>query len=523
MGQSEKTEEEKEQEQFDEKDAQENVSVQDGTDETQEQSKIEDDRSDMQEQETQDKENQDLFAGFVDVIKSKFEDHNINIIMGDYVRQNNGVVAGEKARFRNTDFTGRGRKEKSDLKKSGKKRREFLFDDENKICKWMKENFGNHNFLWMITLAVFHDMPYSWIKANARLLKRREVFETQSENNSDEIIPKDELLKNIGAFTYMDSIILNGGEVEAEFVGFVDENAAETILKIVWMQFTDYRDGLLDWVKLFAYQGEWIQSSAAIQAISFTAKLDYFYFETHMLQRLVSDDNIVALSKIMYLIAQNEKYTDYINKIAKHWGTLGKCSYLLTALSVAQKNHWSVQEIEPIMSKYIDGTINAVRKSWLEDYLQNFPIMFVLGENRSSYYKAMISAVYKQLHMETKGRGNIQRQNAEQIFLMMVETDYEYTRVVRDNEREMLLINMLFIKNQYAQMLADLWIQLWKRHSIHAQVKNMIITYWKQKCDRDFGYERQMGQFLRKIAVSEREIQVIYKKVLGGKIYGYSS
>ena len=173
-------------------------------------------------------------------------------------------------------------------------------------------------------------------------------------------------------------------------------------------------------MKLFAYQGEWIQSSAAIQAISFTAKLDYYYFETHMLQRLVSDDNIVALSKIMYLIAQNEKYTDYINKIAKHWGTLGKCSYLLTALSVAQKNHWSVQEIEPIMSKYIDGTINAVRKSWLEDYLQNFPIMFVLGENRSSYYKAMISAVYKQLHMETKGRGNIQRQNAEQIFLMIM-------------------------------------------------------------------------------------------------------
>lgn len=455
----------------------------------------------------------DVFNEVADVVKNTLNDRSVYIIMGNYVGQNEGVIAGENARFRNTDFAGQNRR-KSDIKKGKSCKTDILFDDENKICRWMKKNFGNENFLWLITLSVFHDMPYSWVKRNAEVLKNRKSFEIESESGVGGIITKDELLKSIGAFTYMDVITLNSGAVESEFLDFVDENAAERILKCLWMQFGDYREGVLDWLKLFAYQAEWTQSYAAVRAISFVAQLDYYYFETHMLQKLVSDEHTDVLAEIMYLISQNEKYTDKINKIAKHWGTLSKCSYLLVALSIAQKNRWSESEIKPIMSKYISGTINAVQKTWLEDYLQNFPLMFIIGQRRSGYYKAMIAAVYEQRYAENKKHRKLQRENVDQIFLMMVETDYEYKRATKG---EMVLVNMVFTPNQYAPMVTDLWRQLWKKHAIHTQVKEMMITYWKQKCDRTLEYERQMKDFFEKIEASEREQQAIYRRVRGGK------
>lgn len=470
---------------------------------------------DLMEQESvteQSRKEENIFNQVADVVKNTLNDGSVYIIMGDYVGQNEGIIAGENARFRNIDFAGQSRRKNNNIKNEKSGETVALFDDENEICKWMKKNFGNKNFLWIISLSVFYDMPYSWVKRNAEVLKSKQNFGVENEGGVDEIITKDELLKSIGAFTYMDVIISNSGDTECEFVGFVDENAAERILKCLWMQFGDYREGVLEWLKLFAYQAERAQAYHAVRAISFVAQLDYYYFETHMLQKFVSDEHTDRLAEIMYLISQNESYTEKINKIAKHWGTLSKCSYLLVALSIAQKNRWSESEIKPIMSKYISGTINAVQKTWLEDYSQKFPHMFIIGNRASDYYKAMVAAVYKQRYMEKNEK--INREGAEQIFLMMVETDFEYTRVTKE---DMVLVNMLFIRNDYEKMLKDLWKQLWRKHTIHRQVKDMITTYWKQRCSWNLNYEKQMVQFFNKINVSEREQQTMYRKVLGGE------
>lgn len=460
----------------------------------------------------QDQKEQDLFNEVADVVKNKLNDHGVYIIMGNYVGQNEGIIAGENARFKNTDFTRSRRRNISDIKNGKSHKTDTLFDDESKICKWMKNNFGNENFLWLISLSVFHDMPYSWIKRNAEVLENKRCFEVEDKIAAGKIITKDELLKSIGAFIYMDVVNSNSGKVECEFVGFVSENAAERILKCLWMQLCDYREGILEWLQLFAYQAQWPQSYAAVVAISFVAQLDYYYFETHMLQKLVSDEYTDVLAEIMHLISRNEKYRDGINKIAKHWGTLSKCSYLLTALSIAQKNRWNELEIEPIMSKYISRTIIAVQKTWLEDYSQNFPVMFIIGQRRADYYKAMIEAVYAQSYLGASKYRKVQTEDVDQIFLMMVETDYEYTKTTRE---DMLLVNMLFVPNKYAPKVTDLWRRLWKKHAIHTQVKDMMISYWKQKCNWKPEYEKLMEQFFEKIGTSEREQRMIYRRVRG--------
>lgn len=459
---------------------------------------------------------QDFFEEFSDIIQTNFGESNINIILGNYVKQNKGIIAGNDAEFQDTNLFGKENREK--IKKEIVKKTECSFSDEDSICTWIKENFAKESFFLLISLSVFHDMPYSWVKKNAELLKNRKIFEIDSESRTREILTKDELLKSIGAFVYQDYIKINSSVIEVEFIGFTDENLPKKILRVIWLQFYDYRGKLLAWMKSFAYKSEMTQSYAAIQTISFLAQLDYYYFETAMLKKLLVNCNIAGLTEILYLISQNKKYIDSINQIANQIGQKSECCYVLTALRIAQKNKWNLSKIKFLMSKYIVGTIEAIRKSESEDYMQKFPFMFVSGQNQSNYYKAMIEVVYEHGDAKKKRIAAEQRNESVQIFWMMVETDYEYVKL-KKNKREMLLINMVFIENEYAQMLEELWKKLWGKNKIHIQVRELIVTYWKVKCNKNSAYERQMRAFFNKINVSKSEQQMIYKSILGGKIW----
>lgn len=464
-------------------------------------------------------DNDSVSEDFLDVIKDRFNDYNINIIMGDYVRQNRGVIAGEKATFRNTGFYEREIQSKNNKQNNLQEETSNYFKDESSICRWMKKNFGKEIFVWLISLAVFHDMPYHWVKTNAGLLEERKVFDTGNEEGEKEILTQSDLLQGLEAVTYKGTLKVNDGEVE--FVRFVNEDIAKKVLKIIWEQFQDYRDGFFDWLKLFAYQTEIEQAYAAIESISYIAQLDFYYFKTHMMHGMLFDNNIFVLTEILALISKNEKYIDYINDEVKHWGTLKNCKYILAALSVAQKNGWSVSEIKPVMSRYFAGTVSAMKKTWLEDFLQNFPMMFVIGQRDANYYYAMVEVVFYLLNDGTKKYSPPQSKSVEQIFLMMIETDFEYTRAIRNN-REMILVNIVFVKNKYAVMLTELWSKMWGKYGMHIQMRNIMVKYWKEKYNRDIRYEIQMRQFFYKICVSEREQQIIYREVLEKKNNEYN-
>lgn len=454
---------------------------------------------------------------FMEAVRKVIEGREINIILGNYVNQNHGVVTGDNAQFEDIDFSEKGKNSVDKEKNAIHKKQDRMFRTQMDVCNWMKENFGKEKFLWLISLAVFHDMPYIWVNTNAQLLKSRKVFSDENECDSNEIYTKDELLDEIGAFTYTGYIITSGGKTEAEFVSSLDEDIVQNVLECVWNQFVDYRSGLMEWLKLFAYQANLSQSYAAIRAISTVAQLDYYYFETHMMNGLLTDDNIAVLAQVMHLIAENEKFRENINNVVRHWGTLTKCSYLLVALLVAQKNHWSESGIEPIMVKYIEGTQNEIRKTWLGDYQKNFPLMFAMGQNKSAYYKALIGVVYNKIYLTIGIDKNMQKENMEQLFLMMVETDFEYTKASKHNRREMILVNMLFVRNECAEMLLELWKALWRKHKVHMQVKNIMTEYWRQKIAIDFRYEKQMKAFWNKLDVGKSEQHEIYASALKGE------
>lgn len=489
----------------------------------QEEIQKEDELSQQEDNEKIDNEidNENVSKDFLNVIKSRFNDYNINIIMGDYVRQNRGVITGENAIFRNTDFYEKEKQYENKEQSNFHDEADGDFKDEDGICNWMKKNFGKEPFLWLISLSVFHDMPYHWVKTNAGLLESRKVFDIGNEDDEKEILTTSDLLKKLDVITYKRTMNEKGAEIEADFVRFAKEDIAEKVLKSIWEQFQNYRDRFFDWLKLFAYQTEIEQAYAAMEAISYIAQLDFYYFKTHLIQGMLLDNNIFVLTEILSLISKNEKYIAYIDNEAKHWGTLKKCKCVLAALSVAQKNGWSVSEIKPVMSQYFDGTVSAMKKTWLEEYLQNFPTMFVIGQREANYYYAMIEVMFYLVDDGLNKSNSPQSKSIEQIFLMMVETDLEYTKVIRKN-REMILVNITFVKNRYAAMLTELWRRMWRKYGVHIQLRNIMVAYWKEKYNRDIRYEMQMRQFFYKIGVSEREQQIIYREVLEKKNNEYN-
>ena len=134
----------------------------------QEEIQKEDELSQQEDNEKIDNEidNENVSKDFLNVIKSRFNDYNINIIMGDYVRQNRGVITGENAIFRNTDFYEKEKQYENKEQSNFHDEADGDFKDEDGICNWMKKNFGKEPFLWLISLSVFHDMPYHWVKTH---------------------------------------------------------------------------------------------------------------------------------------------------------------------------------------------------------------------------------------------------------------------------------------------------------------------------------------------------------------------
>lgn len=471
----------------------------------------ESDKSDM-------KESKDFSEIINQFMESSLKNNiTIEVYMDKVIKENRGVVAGDNAQFEDLEFLNQITGKSQEIQKPENVNNESILDSEENISKWFTDNFGNKKMEMLISLAVFHDMPYIWINTNAGILKDRSVFRNEDCNKPEEIYAKDKLLAELGCYTYTGYIVTNGGETEAEFAGFYDKTLSDQILGCIWQQFPDYRGALLNWLKLFAFQANWSQSNAAMRAMSVVALIDYYYFETRVMEKLAQKDNITVLPEVLHQIGKNEKYRGNIEYRIKHYATLSSCHYLLIALLAARKERWSVTDIQPIIENYILKLKEELKKGRLGDYLEELPLMFALGQQNSNYYKALVVTLYDNIEKSKGVYRKADKNSLEQIFYMLLEIDYELVisaLKVKGSKQEMRFVYMLFVENEYKYKLQNLWSSLWKNGKYHVHLKNMMKSYWKKKIGRSDLQKDYLDLFLIKLNISEKEQREICRSVI---------
>lgn len=426
----------------------------------------------------------------------------VQLSVNNLIVENKGVVAGDNASFEDLQLMdwseNRDTYDKVHVKDESSSRI-FALDE---VKTWIKAHFGKYESAMLISAAVFHDMPYIWIKTNAdTLYSKLEMDEVEIESAKRKA--KEDLLQEIGLISYNGYVVNNDGKVEMEFATFLDEQIPTDILKYIWNQYLDYRKILVEWVKLYAVWANVSQAKAATGALSIWAQEDFGYFEYRILDGLISEENLVFVSNMLHLVAQNPQKQEKIKKKIKHFGSLEKSKYVMLALLVGQFQKW---DISPMIEKYLMKCIHEIGEIGGGEYIRNLPIMYALGQRKAFFYKAMVEALYKMRTMVDKEKLNT-------LFYLLLESDMKLNHMEQQILSRMILVRMLFIDNGYKQYVEWLWKSAWNDRKIGIEVKALMKQYWTEMLSEDSEKRCEMNAFYRKVCVNSKEAEVITKYI----------
>lgn len=432
---------------------------------------------------------------------------NLQISFGDIIANCNGVVVGDNAQIEDVRFldkTGKASKEK-------RTKGTFGFQSVAELADWVTMYFKKYELALMITTAVFHDMPYIWINTYSKALYEKWKIHMEVEEGA-EIVAKDILLNEIGAMTYTGYIITNGGKTETEFIAFEDEAVPEMVLKYIWNQYLDFREILIEWIKLYALKANVSQAYAAVEAIAIWAQEDFGYFESRILNGLITEESFVTVAELMSIIGRNPAFQLNIQKKALHWGTLQSIQYPMLALVIAQKGKWEVCEISKLAERYFENVVQELERGQEGDYIDWLPLMYLVGGRNANYHKAIVDALH---HMASKQAGKYpsgKKACLNFIFYMLVQSDMEQSHIESRKVKEMIMVRMLFIKNQYSDYLCRLWEDTWSNRRLQRLLKKMMRRYWLELLNVDESYRKEMQAFYHKIhAAYEAESILKYR------------
>lgn len=414
----------------------------------------------------------------------------ISIFANNIISENKGVVTGDNAQIDDLQFLNHNNET---LGKVGYSDEENLSGEKTtaELAQWIQTHYGKFELAELISLAVFYDMPYLWVHTNAKALFHKLGWDLQEEVF---VTAKDSLLCEFSAFTYKGYIVANGGKTETEFVAFKDAEMAKFVLEYVWAQYIDIRIPLIVWGEWYTCRANYSQARAAVCAMAVWAQCDYGYFDTKILSGLIRKENIVTVAELVSLIAQNELLEENIRRKVVHWGTLQSYEYVMLALMVAHKNEW---DVERIIKNYFSQLMWEVENSRKWEYTSQIVLMYAIGQRKANYYKAIVKALAS--YNAPKNNWLQTRKILALVFYMLLKSDMELLRAGRNEEKELILVRMLFIRNEYREPLCELWKNALRNNLVRNEIRKMMKEYWNDKVAKDIKEKVKMQDFYKKV------------------------
>lgn len=393
---------------------------------------------------------------------------NITIIQClNYLEKNDGLVIGDTDNIQNIDFS------KAAANETGKKQSvpaEGIFRDKNTLMEWCIEQYHKYSLAFLTAGAVFERMPYSWVCDCAK-----ELYQViREEEDEQAIIPKSRLLEQCSMETYLGSIVNETGNMPVEFVRMKSQENCDEILECICTEFSEMRDAVVKWLYKYVFSENWNKSSRAIRAISKMARYDFEYFKNRVLPHLQKEKKLqadYAIARMMAEISEDARYADNVRNSMRHWGTVEDNIHLkLTALLGYTKMRMPEEEIKPVFSYYFRSLISRL-ETGDDTFLEQLPMMYLLGNRYGAYYRAMVSALYDISCQKMQG------DKAELLYFELVAEDYMNFGRSRGKE-DMIFIKLCRYLDDTAEKCRYLWKRIWRNPVSKKIVKKILCDYF---------------------------------------------
>ncbi len=413
----------------------------------------------------------------------------INIFHGIKIDNNGGIITGDGAQFQDI-FFGTGFKAKNSEK--------GLADDLPKLERWVAQHYGQIDVAFLISCAVFHDMPYTLIsEASEKLYK---YFDEKEEGNISKTA-RAQNVRTFGAEICQGKMNTYAGQIEIDCICFSKEEQVKNILKTIWNEFPQLRKAIVIWLKNYIIGNKVTISERARNTLGYLSGLDYYYFSHKMVEIFLKkkslDDDLV-LVQVMTILYQQPKYQSNIDSMLKNWRTLRNVHYLLITIFLCVIVENQKKCLEDAMHIYIEEMFRAIQQKEENEFSAERLSFFAIGIRKVIFYRVLVEKLYQMANQKTIVR---ERNNVCVLFLELFYADVMLSRFEEGVEEEALFVKMVTIKSNFREKLCFLWQMVWKKNQF-----------------RIFSYDI-LGQYFSSLLKQERrkKISFFVNAALGGE------
>lgn len=424
---------------------------------------------------------------------------NINIInLILFFLKNDGIVFGDNADLENVDFTKVEKQEKrSDDIPVGT---ECVLKDEDSLSQWLAAHYNDFEMAFLIALAVFEELPCSWVyEITEELFQIMGGGETADQNRIR--IPHRQRIKIVGAQEYKYYIYNHTGRVEEDFIRFQRQEYAARVLKCVWKEFRFFRETLFFWLEKYIAKTNYTKSVKAIRALANLLEHDFPYFESRLLRPLLKKEDLMtdfAVAQILSQAHENPQYRGNIENLFSYWTGMRKLRWSVLSLMMCV-NDWPEPKIRLAIETYIDETLKEREAGYGAGYVGCLPVCYAIGHRKAVYFRIMAEVLYDRLQQYSSRKDREKQNHVGYIFLDLITVDFNESDIDvnrEDKHKDMVFVKLCVMNNETALKAQALWKYIWKNRKMRSQTKSFLEKYLFRFGGCNEQYARTLRRFL---------------------------
>lgn len=390
---------------------------------------------------------------------------------------NNGVMAGDGARFNDVNFS-------ASQNKRGQGDEIPIVEDSEKLEEWISENYNTMKVSYLIACSVFYFMPYIWITEAAENL----AISLHGKNDVQPNIFPQQNLREFGAETYKDTLNSNIGKTEVDYVRFLREEYAENILNCIW-KFPSIRNQLTVWLTDCMLSKRSTMSYRASMVFAHLAKQDFHFFAHTITKHLFKRQNILVdmgLARTVLQLNADEEFQRNIDNLIKQWSRMAQRHYHLVVLLICTGKKEKINYIKSAVESYLDRILQEFENDEDCDHMiQSIRDFFLVGMRDYMFYRILIERLYHYtLDHEKKDYICV-------IFIIMFLVDIDYSSFEEDYKKEAVFVKLAYSPNQVRSKLCALWHMSWRISGLRKQ------------------FYLELGRYFARIPESERKKRIV--------------
>lgn len=410
----------------------------------------------------------------------EFADKVVIIKNFNYVRRNEGVVVGDHVDAERIDLH-----KESHINPNNSEdntNRPDIFENGDTLSEWITQHYGDFEMAFLITVAVYDNMPSDWIYELAEELFLCTKIEKEDAEVEKNIKSARKRVEELGCVTYESYIYDHTGRIPCQFIGFQSREYGIRVLECIWKEFLYYRKILTGWLMKHVYEKNFSKSEKAMETLAALAAVDFYYFDKNMIRMFWNKKNLVAdlaIAWIMVTVHKDRRYQRNVETQFKHWNTLGNFHGSVIALMMCMQGGWSAEKVYDAVSGYLENALAEMSGRDEQGYCDGLPVFFVIGDRKAIYYKAIVQILHEKLSINEQSK--YYRKAVGRLFFALLQIDDAQSKVqIQGKNKDMIFVKMCLIKNGTAPKIAALWRYLWVTREFHRDTKQFLERYLYQ-------------------------------------------